>query len=476
MTIQRWVDQLSEQPLPVWRQTREALLRLAEQGGYNGARLTRALAHDPLLIAQLLRRANAGRAGGAIATLEQAAVMLGAQALHGFADALPVLEECLGEADLAALRQLQRRDFHVGYLARELTQRFRESRYEDAFFAGLLHNLGELALRAHSPRVIPQICRAARQQGKSPAEAAEAVLGFGVPALSVALCRHWRLPALLQTAVDADQPQDRRSELVQLAGAVLHAGPTPLIDGENPRLRRLGEILGEPAEAVRAVVFRAAVDAARWLEERLPRAEAELIELFPEEPADSHEQAAPAPAAAPQPEALSRFHALVRNEAGERLGVQQVLEAFTAALRDGLGFDRVMFALLTADHATLRGRFFRGVAAESPLHRFEFARGEANLFTRLIERPAAAWVHPAASAGIRNLVTPAVRAVVEVPEFVAQSIHVHGRPIGLCYADRAGSGQPLSGQEYAQFRHRCTELARHLSRLVAPPAQPDSPA
>lgn len=247
--LKHWVEQLSAAPLPVWAQSRQALLALAADGRYNSATLTRALVHDPLLCAQLLRSANAGRSGGSIATLEQAAVMLGARELHRLAEQLPVLEERLQAPSLELLRQHQRFNFHVGYLARELIRRLRGKQYDDAFFAGLLHNLGELTIRA------------AALEGPEPE----------LPALSAALARHWRLPPLLRAVLDDGERQDKACELVRLSAELFRLEPAELLEAAHgPWLERVAGILIGPPASLRPLVFAATTAAAAWLHERLP--------------------------------------------------------------------------------------------------------------------------------------------------------------------------------------------------------------
>lgn len=271
--LRAWVDRVSARPLPVWRQSRLELLRLAGQGGYNAAALTRGVAHDPLLCAQLLRLANSGRAGGSIATLPQGAVLLGARALARFAAALPVLEDSLPDAELQALRQLQRHAFHVGYLARALSHRLRAARHEeDAFYAGLLRELGEFARRACP---LP---------ASAEAELPASLAGAERATRSAALARHWRLPPLLQACTEERARSDRAAALVDLAAALVRGGAEPLRELEAQPLRRLSTLLGEPAEPIRTAVFAAATEAASWLVGRLPARDHDLLELYPEPP------------------------------------------------------------------------------------------------------------------------------------------------------------------------------------------------
>lgn len=466
-SLQEWVLKLSEPPLPVWRDTRRSLVELAASASYGSQMLIRTAAHDPLLCAQLLRRANSGGSGErAIATLQQAAVMLGAEPMRRFATTLPVLEECLDAADQERFRQLQRRAFHVGYLARELLRRFHDSRYDEAFYAGLLHNLGELALRARAPEMLPRIRRVASTRRVGLGEAATEVLGFDIAALSGALARHWRLPGLLRSVLDTSHGQDKRSELVALAASILHEGPDALLQADSAAVTRVAEILREPAAAIGTVVFRATVEAAAHLQPRLPQRSTLVTVLYPAEPRDSHEEASPPPATAPHTEKLAGLDAVFADAAAERHPVQRVLEEFTTALHDGLGLDRVVLALVTPDHRTLRGRFFRGVAAGTALHHFEFEKDDGSLFSRLLERPAALWVQPQRRPPAA-LMTPLLQRTIDTGEFVAQSIFSGKRAVAVCYADRALSGKALDAETYRLFRQQCAKLSAHLLHMVA---------
>lgn len=462
-----WIDKLSAQPLPVLRSSRNALRQLVDSGTYNGAEVTRHLAHDPLLCLQLLRRANQRSPEGRVATLEQAVVMCGEGCLQEMARALPVIEDGLPEPALQPLLQLYRFSFHVGYLARDLTKQKRDHHYDDAYFAGLLHNLGELVTRVFAPKYIPAIVRRAHQSGIGRSQAAQEVLGFDFHQLSLALARAWHLPALLQAALDDDHFQDKRTELVDIAAGMMHVGPVLLLPlSEDRLLVRAAELLAVRHDEVKAIVFRANAEAAAYLCERLPVTEEQsFVDLFPPEPVDSFEGARPAPVRA-QPEALQRMRAAFTSSETDSLTPQRVLELFTTALREGLGIDRVVFALLSPDHVMLQGRFYSGVDANSPLHGFEFERSGGTIFARLMDKPAAVILNDANRKRFRPLLTDRVHNVIGVEEFMAHSIFIGDRPIGLCYADRGVSQRAFTDAEYKVFRSQCQLLVQRLSTLA----------
>lgn len=463
-----WVERLAEQPLPVMRQSLNALRHLVDRGSYNSSELTRHLAHDPLLCTQLLRRANARSPEGRVATLDQAVVMCGEGALEEFSRSLPVLEETVPEEVLEPLLQLYRFSFHAGYLARDLSRQKRDHHYNDAYFAGLLHSLGEILVRVFAPKKIPAIAHLAERRRISRTWAAHEVLGFDPHQLSLAAAREWHLPGLLQSALDEDHFQDKRTELVDLAVGMMRVGPLLLCPiSEDALIERTAELLGSRVEEVKSIVFRANAAAAEYLSTRLPDARAEgFVDLFPPEPKDSFE-GEPAPVPTPKPEALQRLKTAFQSTATEQLTPHRVLELFTAALREGMGLDRVVFALLSPDHAMLQGRFYGGVQANAPLHRFEFERHGRTIFARLMDKPAAFWLNAANHKRMSPLLTAHVRRVIEVEEFVAHSIFIGDRPVGLCYADRGLSRQPLTDAEYREFRFNCQLLAKRLASLSA---------
>ncbi len=474
--INEWVGRLSESPIPVWRGSREALERFGRDGEYNGPKLTRALAHDPMVCAQILKAANTGRGSrGQIATLEQAAVMLGCGGLERLGATLPIVEERLDEKALVPLRQLQRRLFHVGYLARELVRRNRDMHYDDAFYAGLLHNLGELVLRVTAPEIFIKIGKRIHRNGDTPAKAATAVLGFEVSQLSVALAREWQLPQLLQAVLDIDHSQSTRAGLISEAVGLLHTGPRCLVVNDeetDSRLLRVSEILVEPPSFVASAAFAALTSAARYLSKQADAEEETVCEIFPAEPVDSFEDEPPAPAphrdaqdAAINPEELRRR---IEHTTSAGNSLPALLEHFTNVLREDIGLDRVVFALLSPDRTSLRGRYFRGVAADDALHGFHFRQNDGSLFTKLLEKPGAAWVNSRTAVRIKPLLTREVMRTVGTADFVAQSIFLRGRTIGLCYADRHTSQEPITAIDYDNFRQACAMLTHRLGNFSGP--------
>ena len=101
---------------------------------------------------------------------------------------------------------------------------------DEAFLAGLMHDIGQLALAAFEPDKTASALALARSANLSAEGAELAVLGLSHPAVGARVAQHWRFPAAICQAIALHHTPEpasagRRislSGLVQLADAVAH--------------------------------------------------------------------------------------------------------------------------------------------------------------------------------------------------------------------------------------------------------------
>ncbi|MEZ4502580.1 MAG: HDOD domain-containing protein [Dehalococcoidia bacterium] len=199
-------------------------LQLTEGDQFSAHELARVIASDQVLTTKLLRLANSAYYGfpRRISTVRDAVVLLGFREVRATTIASSVID-AMNETTV-----LNRRDFWffsvaTGMLA-EVLARADHINQGEAFTAGVVHQIGRLALDQHEPELLRAIVRLATHQHISIHEAESAVLGYTDADLGAVLAEMWNFPPPLIEAVRlhhrslADVPDPR-----SLAAQVIRA-------------------------------------------------------------------------------------------------------------------------------------------------------------------------------------------------------------------------------------------------------------
>ena len=184
-------------------------MQVAELAGddqFSSDQLSRTISGEPALTAKLIRLANSAYYGYSreIATVRDAVVLLGFRAVRSAALASCVIDMLPHRATTLDPSRFWRFSVTVAALAEILAQA--EHRHvEEAFTAGVLHNIGRLALDQHRPRDLMTTIRFAEQEDISIADAEREVLGFTDAELGAALAERWNFPDQLVDTVARHQ-------------------------------------------------------------------------------------------------------------------------------------------------------------------------------------------------------------------------------------------------------------------------------
>jgi chemotaxis signal transduction protein len=149
-----------------------------------------------------------------------------------------------------------------------------------------------------------------------------------------------------------------------------------------------------------------------------------------------------------------------------RRRAQQIIVETLAAIRDEAGLERVLFGVLARDRGVIQGRFFSGVAPDSPLRRFRVKRAGSTLFARLVQRPQHVWVNEAKRHKVRHLIGSEMQAWLGDVAFCASSVFVRSKLVGICYGDAFPSVDGLDEHRYQQFKSLCTLMATRLAEIT----------
>lgn len=217
--------------------------RIMDLGGdqrFSAHELASVIASDQALTTRLLRLANSAYYGAPrrIGTVRDAVVLLGFRAVQQVA-----LASCMMQARRPAphLDYEQYWQFSITTaLLAEVLARTEGVHAELAFTAGVIHNVGLLALDQHRPEVLREALARAKSEQVTLHQAERAVMGYTDADLGAALVEHWNFPAPLVEAVRdhgrlLDDPPPPRSLGAHVMRARLFARAYGLSDGLDGR-------------------------------------------------------------------------------------------------------------------------------------------------------------------------------------------------------------------------------------------------
>jgi HD-like signal output (HDOD) protein len=188
-------------------------------------RLARIITTDQAFTARVLRIANSAFFGLSrrIGTVTEAVVLLGTNRLRALALAAATYDLLNKEYPGYALRrgEMWRHSMGAAIAAHLLAQRARLENTENAFVAGLLHDVGKCVLDAYIGPRFPDLMGLVNSDRLSFPDAERELLGFDHAELGGMCADRWRLPAALAGAIRYHHEPSKADDLSELL-AITH--------------------------------------------------------------------------------------------------------------------------------------------------------------------------------------------------------------------------------------------------------------
>lgn len=188
------------------------------------AEIGRVISEDPGLTARLLKIVNSPFYGfpSRIDTVSRAITVIGTLELLDLILATSVVKTFRGiPNELVDMDSFWEHSLYTGVIARILAGRMRAPNTERYFIAGLLHDIGSLAMYKQLPDQCATTLRRAREELTPLHLIEQEVLGFDHGEVGAELMHAWRLPAALVEAIHFHHQPDK-SENYRLETALVH--------------------------------------------------------------------------------------------------------------------------------------------------------------------------------------------------------------------------------------------------------------
>lgn len=202
------------------------VMSMADDDRTNAMDLAQVLSTDQALTAKLIRISNSAYYGFArrVSTVREAVVMLGFKQVRQVAVGASLINAFRGSrgtsADPFNLDLFWGHSVAVAVAGEALAKKTRAARPEDAFTAGILHDIGRLVLRQVMPGEFALAVNRARTTGEPLHEAEFAITGYAHDDIGRALGEKWKFPMHLIDAVRCHHDERLTPHNDGLAGVI----------------------------------------------------------------------------------------------------------------------------------------------------------------------------------------------------------------------------------------------------------------
>ena len=472
-----WVRRLSPEPLPVLRRTLTRVRDLLNSSSVNHHRLSEIISVDPGFSLHLLQRLSAlpNAPREPVSKISLAIPLLGMGLIEQACRTLPCLEDRLKGPPRRGLLDCYSRGAHAAIYASGIATLRGDQEPGGLYTAALLHELAEMALWSQEPEQMLTF-RHRIQQGDGRDDAALEVFGCTFEEINVDLSERWGLPELVGTAQGMANSYLPRPLSVMLSCALARESSLGWMRAQTlEHAELMAEFLDMPIDQTLSRLHQLSVEAARQLStlpyplpafHLISGADLTVAPSRPSPPARAADPpASAAPPRAPVEATSTAPPPAPAHPAPQTAHANPLHQAITRALTEiqqSLGLQRAMFAMLNSEKTLLKARLVSETASDHPLKGFSVDLTSPNLFGTLMQKPQAIALTPRNIERYRAMIPPAVAQMVGENGFIAMSVFLRNKAVGLFYADN-GAAEAASGRQYENFKAICQRAIRVLA-------------
>lgn len=443
------------------------------------SQLATAIMKDAGLTSNILRIANSvqfNQSGTAITTVSRAILNIGFKHIRSICLSLKVLETVLSENPSELLLASLAKSLHGATQARNLCTQMNQIRQEEVFVGSLLGSLVELLVLASSENDAKELSNHleldALDEDKN--RFAEKILGVSFTRLAKTLMKQWRIEGLVHQYLLAPEEPDPQVQAIMLGAEIsrtsLHGWDSPDFQATLKKVAAYKEITPEQAsklvqasaeEAVEMVNLLGRGQMSRMISTRQKAA----TWSAKEKNGAADEKTLLQPDSSLQLKALQDLSAAMVGN----FNVNQIFQMILEGLHQGIGLERVVFAIFNPNDQTFFCKHVRGEQGERLKEAFvlRYVKSQNGFLHNLFEKDAAVWLGPQRKEDMARYLDGSIKAVSGVDEFFIAPLLAKGKKVGLLYADMGVSKRALNQQQYQGFGMFLQQFKIALSVLAS---------
>ena len=470
-SLSSWVKFISEQELPIFKYTVSAISDVVDNEESSTAELAQIILRDASLTARILRVANStvyNPSSTSINTVSRAIVFIGFDLVRNLSLSLAVIEALLGDKATEDSHKLMAKSFHAAIQARAMAEQRGDHAPEEVFIAALLYHLGEIAFWCLGTKEAKQISKLRQQLSLSVEMAQKEVLGFTFNQLTVGLTQDWHLSDLLHSSINQSGLSNPRIQDIVLSHEVAER---TVVSWDNKKTKqaidKVASHLQQSSAITKTELKRIALEASKMAQlfgantiiKYLPIPGSDNV--LPNEEYLVEEFPVPDPVL--QLKILRDLSGMLECKPNLNLILETVLEG----IQRGVGMDRTLFAVFSADKKNqVSGKFALGTESEALVKAFQFNLAQQSVFRKVLEEQKPLWIKDTQRGEQAEWVGTKMRLTLACESFFIGPILIQQRLIGMLYCDRQPSERQLDSESFDSFRHFCQQANVSINLLM----------
>lgn len=512
--------------LPIFNASVNRIRDVSSSENSDAMALAMEVMKDANLTAKLLRLANSpyyNRGLGKITAISKAVILLGFETIKNMCITLKLIESFQHEHPGVDMYGMLVNSLLSAGMAREIAQQSGVRDSEESYICSLLHNLGEVITAYALPERYQDLMDYIKNHDVDWIDAQREVLGTTFANIGQTIGKGWEFPAgvvnmMSRYGKSPNSPVNNKNDLNHALATYSHDTMNviyqrPGHEGQElgPLISDLSRISGMPRNVIERSMdeaFKMSCDLARdyGLNRKLlmppvvagedetrnriartfayyagtqaggAKPGADVLEPTPAPPAPGAEQVVEAAGgdaeaadaagrkalgnAMRQLEMLQEITALIT----ANTGVHRVFAKVIEGLHAGIGFERALLCLVSADRGHLQGRIGLGENIDELKNVFVIStREQENLFIRVLMEGNDRIVRDVRKGAWGKELPAPLAQGLGVDDFCVAPLRAGKRPVGLIYADNGVSNTPIDENQYRSFIQFCNQARLALS-------------
>ncbi len=493
---QNWLQNHSD-TIPAINHTHHEIIELLEQENRSQDIVSFA-ASDPGLSLAILKKVNANRGRNTgrdiVSSTKSGIALLGDLVTHTLLKEFSVAKNILDKPhQLFLFRQIMSRSYHNEVQVAEWASENGYPNIDQLTACALLTYAGEALCCVYDfDHYFNYVC-----SGSSYGDEANH-FGFSFPQLTEVLYQQLNLPEIIINSQPHKNSNDQKEKLLYFIAKLCHQSEHGwYTKNQLESFQQFADFLQQPVDIVTAKFHQISIMEARksivpdawqaasrliliqdkaWTPppEDFPAALKQTTSVKPaidKKPVQSDQiepdqisiKDKPAKKTVTEDDVFNRMKQLVKQHSTTQ---STILSCCLNGIHKDFSLSKASLLLLAKNKQKLLNRMSVGLEKEAPFRQYQIEVSRAGLLKILLNKPQAIWINKSNFKKYEHIIPKSLLANIMTSDFLAMSLYLAEKPIGIIYADRSQSTTPIDENTFLQFKQLVSLTGKALSIIA----------